>query len=119
MTPLPPLSEVEGLLDANGQSAWRRVLEAEEIALASSANTVAKYNDLLVDARVIGFFILDFKMHSHSIPFTERAHHNLVEQVHACWTNLSAEECLKKVIGLGTLLRNHLIRACMLRVLLS
>ena len=111
------------MLDANGQSAWRRLLEAEEIALASSANapdTVAKYNNLLMDARVIGVFILNFKMHSHNIPFAERAHHKLVEQVHSCWINTSAEEeCPKKVIDLGTLLRNDLIRACMLRVFLS
>jgi len=124
MTPLPPLSEVERMLDVNGQSAWRRLLEAEMIALAPSANApvkAAKYNSLLVGARVIGFFILDFKKHNRHISFAERAHRKLIQQVHSCWadTSVEEEECLKKVIDLGTLLQNHLIRACMLRVLLS
>jgi len=122
MAPLPPLSEIERVLDANGQSAWNRLLEAEQLALALSANTpvtAAKYNSLLVGVRVIGFFILDFKKHNRNISFAERAHRKLVQHVHSCWAGTSAEEeCLKKVIDLGTLLQNHLIRACM-RVLLS
>ena len=120
--PLPSLSEVENVLDENGQSAWRRLLQAERTALALSANApVAEYNDLLVGARVIGFFILDFRKHNHSISFAEHAHRNLVQQVHSCWASPSAgeEECLKKVIDLGCHLQNHLIRACMLRVLPS
>ena len=111
------------MLDANGQSAWSRLLKAEKLALALSANApvkAAKYNSLLVGARVIGFFILDFKSYNRNISFAERAHHKLVQQVPSCWADTSAEEeCLKKVIDLGTLLQNHLIRACMLRVLLS
>jgi len=110
------------VLDANGQSAWNRLLEAEQLALALSANTpaAAKYNSLLVGVRVIGYFILDFKKHNRNISFAERAHRKLVQHVHSCWAGTSAEdECLKKVIDLGTLLQNHLIRACMLRVLLS
>jgi len=122
MTALPLLSEVEKELDENGQSAWRRLLEAEKLALAPSANApVAKYNHLLVGARVIGFFILDFKKHGRNISFAECAHRKLVQQVHSCWTSTPAEEeeCLKKLIDLGTQLQNHLIRACTLRVLLS
>ena len=123
MAPLPPLSEVERVLDANGQSAWNRLLEAEKLALALSANTpvaAAKYNSLLVGARVIGFFILDFKKHNRNISFAERAHRKFVQHVLSYWADTSAEEeCLKKVIDLGTLLQNHLIRACILRVLLS
>ena len=120
MAPLPPLSEVESSLDANGQSAWRRILEAEKIASSANAPvTVPEYNPLLVGARVIGFFILDFKKHNRSVSFAERAHRKLVQQVHSCWADMSTEEeeCLKKVIDLGALLQNHLIRACMLQVL--
>jgi len=125
MTALPSLSEVEKELDESGQSAWKRLLEAEKLAITPSASalvaTVAEYNNLLVGARVVGFFILDFKKHSRSISFAERAHRKLVQQVHSCWTPTSAEEgeCLKNLIDLGTQLQNHLIRACMLRVLLS
>jgi hypothetical protein len=116
MTALPLLSEVGNLLDANGQSAWTRLLEAERLALALSANTpVPKHNHLLVGARVIGFFALDFKKHDRNISFAECAHRKLVQRVHSCWAGTSAEEeCLKKLIGLGTQLQNHLIWACML-----
>ena len=119
--PLPSLSEVKDLLDENGQRAWRRLLRAESTTLALSANApVAEYNDSLVGARVIGFFILDFRKHSRNISFADRAHRNLVQQVHSCWTpSAGEEECLKKVIDLGCHLQNHLIRACMFRVLLS
>ena len=119
MAPLPSLSEVESSLDANGQSAWRRIVEAEKIASSANAPvTIAEYNNLLVGARVIGFFILDFKKHNHDISFAERAHRNLVQKVNSCWADpsIEQEECLKKVIDLGTLLQNYLIRACMLQV---
>ena len=122
MTALPPLSEVEKWLDENGQSAWGRLLEAEKFALAHPGNAPStKYNDLLVGARVIGFFVLDFRKHNRNISFAERTHHKLVQQVHSCWGSSSAEEeeCLKKLIDLGTHWQNHLIRACMLRLLLS
>ena len=119
--PLPSLSEVKDVLEEHGRSAWGRLLEAEKTALAASTKgPVAKYNDLLVGARVIGFFILDFRKHNRTISFAERAYRNLVQQVHSCYGSSSAteEECLKKVIDLGSYLQNHLIRACMLRVLL-
>jgi len=109
------------MLDADGQSAWRRLLEAEMTALALSTNTpVARRNDLVVAVRVIGFFILDFKQNNRNISFAKRAHRKLVEQVHSCWGSTSAgeEDCHKKVIELGFLLQNHLIRACMSRVFL-
>jgi len=87
MTALPSLSEVEKELDESGQSAWKRLLEAEKLAITPSASalvaTVAEYNNLLVGARVVGFFILDFKKHSRSISFAERAHRKLVQQVHS------------------------------------
>ena len=119
--PLPSLSEVKNVLDENGQGAWRRLLQAERTALTLSANApVAKYDDLLLGARVIGFFILDFKKHSCNISFADRAHRNLVQRVHSCWApSAEEEECLKKVVDLGSHLQNHLIRACMLRSLLS
>jgi hypothetical protein len=115
MTTLPPLFNVKGLLDANGRSAWERLLEAEKTALALSTNApVAKHNDLVVAARVIGFFILDFKQHNHGVSFAEYAHHKLVQQVHSCWpSSAGEEECYLKVIELGSQLQNHLIRACM------
>ena len=119
--PLPSLLELENLLDEDGQAAWRRLLQAERTALALSANApVARYNDLLVSARVIGFFILDFKRNRDNISFADHAHLKLVQQVQSCWAPSAGEdECLKKVIDLGSHLQNHLIRACMLRVLLS
>jgi len=58
MTALPLLSEVEKELDESGQGAWKRLLDAEKLALAPSANAlvapVAEYNNLLVGTRVIG-----------------------------------------------------------------
>ena len=113
MTALPPLSEVQRALDENGQSAWGMLLEAEKTALALSANAPGpKHNDLVVAVRVIGFFILDFKQNNRGISFAERAYRKLVQQVHSARDH-------KKIIELGSLLQNHLIRACMSRVLLS
>ena len=43
----------------------------------------AKYNNLLVGAHVIGFFILDFRKYSRNVSFAERAHRKLVSQVHS------------------------------------
>jgi hypothetical protein len=120
MTALPLLSDVK-VLDENGQSAWERLLEAEKTALALSTSApVAKYNDLVVAARVIGFFILDFRQHNHGVSFAERAHRKLVQQVHSCWASSAREEdCHMKVIELGSQLQNHLIRACMSSVALA
>ena|SRR5258708_1425821 len=119
MTALPPFSKVKELLDEDGQSIWSRLLEAEETAIRLSTTT--KASNLVVAARVIGFFILDFKKHNRGVSFAKSAHHTLVQQVHSCWASISAseEDCHLKVIELGSLLQNHLIRACMSRVLLS
>ena len=92
------------------------LLEAEKTALALSTDApVPKHNDLVVAVRVIGFFILDFKQNNHGISFAERAYRKLVQQVHSA----REQDRHKKVIELGSLLQNHLIRACMSRVLLS
>lgn len=121
MTALSPLSEVERVLDEDSQSAWTRQLEAEKFALAlPSTSHSIKRKDLVVAARVIGFFVLDFRKHNRNITFAERAHRKLVREAHSCWNSLDPEvDCLKRVIELGFRLQNYLTRVCMSRLLLS
>ena len=123
MTALPQLSDVATILDENGRSAWTRLLEAEKFALARSADAPAsnKREDLIIAARVIGFFLLDFRQHARTVSFAERAHRKLVQAVHSCWMEATTteDECHKKVIKLGFIYKDHLIRVCMSRILLA
>ncbi|KAJ6597187.1 hypothetical protein DFH09DRAFT_1023840 [Mycena vulgaris] len=105
---LPSLQTVD--LDEDGCMLWPLIISAEKEALANRLH--AKYNDDLIGARVLGFFVLDF---------WERRHHSLgivpykclILEINCALSTKEREEPMtqhKIIYELGLFYRNHLMR---------
>ncbi|KAJ7094063.1 hypothetical protein B0H15DRAFT_799075 [Mycena belliarum] len=120
MSKLPSTQDVEEsrLLDHEGLSIWPSVLNAEEASLREApTKPIAKYNDKLVGARLLGFLLLDL-WHQKACSFGSIPYHTVVKQTTSCLSigglvvDSDEEKAAQNVNiqMLGLHYRNHLFR---------
>lgn len=67
VSPLPSLQIVQ--LDPDGLSVWRVLLRAEAAFLNNPSKTAAKYPEIIVGIRILGFLLKDFWDHQKAAPY--------------------------------------------------
>ena len=96
-------------LDRKGLFVWPWLLAAEEKALVSEKGP--KYQDKLISARVLGFFLLDFWERPDTLKI---AYQCLLLEVTTCieLSQTDSEAVFQWLFDLGLMYRNHLLRVC-------
>ncbi|KAJ6597188.1 hypothetical protein DFH09DRAFT_904366 [Mycena vulgaris] len=108
MFELPSLKDLELIhMDEHGTSLWPAILRAEEAA-KTNATKAPKYNDNLIGARVLGFFLRDFWLHQ-SHAFGIIPYRRLTQEIASALAG-APEADNATISKLGLYYRNHLIR---------
>lgn len=96
-------------LDRKGLFVWPWLLAAEEKASVSQKGP--KYQDELIGARVLGFFLLDFWERPDTLQI---AYQRLLLEVTSCieLSQTDSEAVFQRLFDLGLMYRNHLLRVC-------
>lgn len=97
--------------NANGNSAWTLILEAEQEALTKSTSREPKYENPLIAIRVLGFLFRDLWDTAPRWKLADTPYSQVVKEINTI-RNMEKKDQFDALVTLGLMYRNGLFRVC-------